>query len=193
MGPGIFTKYSKQVIGGLIACFVLLVAIPFSFRFRGPIDGVSPYTEVNDFFEQEKISFAVVKEVYSADAAVVEVVLRNDTSNTVVAPAPGCLNEWLLETRVDGAWHSMRLSPDCTEKYVRWEYPQEEYGPNSGPSGVVGWNGGEQRYLCNIEKYYGTPQEPGLYRIVFPEMEHRDEAALAAEFYFEELEIGEPE
>lgn len=187
MGTGIFTKYSKQVIGGLVACFLLLAVIPFYFRFRDPIAGVSPYTEVNNFFEQEKISFSVSKKVYSTTVAAVEVILRNDTEDTVVAPAPGCRNEWLLETRVDGAWHSMRLSPDCTEDRVKWEFPAEEYGPNSGPSGVVNWNGREQRYLCNIAKYYGTPQEAGLYRIVFPEMEHRDEAALAVEFYFEEL------
>lgn len=185
MGPGIFTKYSRQVIGGLTAFFLLLAAIPCYYWFRDPIGGVSPYTEVNDFFEQERISFAVTEKVHSTDVMVVEVVLRNDTESTVVAPAPGCLNEWLLETRVDGAWHSMRLSRDCTEKYVRWEFPPEEYGPNSGPSGIVSWNGGEQRYFCNIAKYYGTPQEQGLYRIVFPEMEHQDKASLAVEFYIE--------
>lgn len=173
--------------------FAVFAAVMLYFQFRGPVGGVSPYTEVNDFFEQDRILFTIEHEVYPTDAELIQVTLRNDTDNTVVAPVPGCLNEWLLETRVDGAWHSMRLSRDCSEKYVRWEFPPEEYGPNSGPSGVVSWNGGEQRYFCNIAKYYGTPQEPGLYRIVFPEMEHRDEAALAVEFYMEELEIGEPE
>ena len=190
MGPGIFTKYSKQVICGLIVCFMLLAAIPCYFWFRSPIGGVSPYTEVNNFFEQEKISFTVSEKVHPTDVTVVEVVLRNDTDDTVVAPVPGCRNEWLLETRVDGAWHSMRLSPECTEDRVKWEFPAEEYGPNSGPSGIVNWNGGEQRYLCNLAKYYGTPQEEGLYRIVFPEMEHRDKASLAAEFYIE-IKTGE--
>ena len=98
------------------------------------------------------------------------------------------LNEWLLETRVDGAWHSMRLKPDTSEKNLKWEFPAEEYGPNSGPSGIVNWNGVEQRYLCNVARYYRTPLEPGLYRIVFPDMEHRNVAALAVEFYIEELE-----
>lgn len=185
MGPGIFTKYSRQVICGIIAFFLLLAAVPLYVWLRDPVGGVSPYMEVNDFFEQEKISFTVTEQIHSTDVTVVEVVLRNDTETTVVAPAPGCRNEWLLETRVDGAWHTMRLSPDCTEKNVKWEFPPEEYGHNSGPSGIVDWNGGEQRYLCNLAKYYGTPQEPGLYRIVFPEMEHRDEAALAVEFYIE--------
>ena len=185
MGPGIFTKYSKQVLGGFLALFVLSAIVVLYIRFRSPIGGESPYTEVNDFFEQEKISFTVTEKVHSTDVMVVEVVLRNDTEDTVVAPAPGCRNEWLLETRVDGAWHSMRLSPACTEDRVKWEFPPEEYGPNSGPSGIVNWNGGEQRYLCNIAKYYGTPQEQGLYRIVFPEMEHQDEAVLAVEFYIE--------
>ena len=67
MGLGIFTKYSKQVIGGLVAFFLLLAAIPCYYWFRDPIGGVSPYTEVNDFFEQEKISFAVAEKVHSTD------------------------------------------------------------------------------------------------------------------------------
>ncbi len=188
MGPGIFTRYSKQVTGGILAVFVAFAAVMLYFRFRGPVGGVSPYTEVNDFFEQDYISFTIEQDIYPMDAEVIQVTLRNDTNNTVVAPAPGCRNEWLLETRVDGAWHSMRLSPDCAEDRVEWDFPLDEYGPDSGPSGIVNWNGGEQRYLCDIAKYYGTPQEPGLYRIVFPEMEHRDAAALAVEFYIEELE-----
>ena len=188
MGPGIFTKYSKQVIGGLIAFFLLIAAGLLYYRFRSPIGGVSPYKTVNDFFEQELISFTIEQEIYPTDVRVVQVTLRNNTSDTVVAPAPGCRNEWLLETRVDGAWHSMRLSPDCAADSVEWEFPAEEYGPNSGPSGIVSWNGGEQTYLCNIAQYYGTPQEPGLYRIVFPEMEHRDAAAMAVEFYMEDLD-----
>ena len=187
MGPGIFTRYSKQVIGGILTVFAAFAAVTLYFRLRGPVGGVSPYTEVNDFFEQERISFTIEQEVYSTDVVTVQVTLRNDTDDTVVAPAPGCRDEWLLETRVDGAWHRMRLSPGCPENRVKWDFPPEEYGPNSGPSGIVKWNGGEQRYLCNIKKYYGTPQEPGLYRIVFPEMEHRDEAALAVEFRIEEL------
>ena len=187
MGPGIFTRYAKGVIGAILAVFAAFAAAALYFQLRGPVGGVSPYTEVNDFFERERISFTIEREVYPTDVAAVQVTLRNDTEDTVVAPAPGCRDEWLLETRVDGAWHRMRLSPGCPEDRVKWEFPPEEYGPKSGPSGIVKWNGGEQRYLCNIEKYYGTPQEPGLYRIVFPEMEHRDEAALAVEFWIEEL------
>ena len=187
MGPGIFTRYSKQVLGGLLAFFAVIAAVFLYIRFRDPVGAVSPYTEVNGFFEQALISVSAERDVYSVDTDVIRVTIRNDTDNTVVAPAPGCRNEWILETRVDGEWHSMRLDPNCAEKTVKWEFPEEEYGPNSGPSCIVDWSGGEQTYLCNIAKYYGVPQEPGLYRIVFPEMEHRDASALAVEFCFEEL------
>lgn len=188
MGPGIFTRYSKQVIGGLLALFLLIAGVALYFQFRGPIGGKSLYTEVNDFFDQELISFTIEQEVYPVDVEVIQVTIRNDTEDTVVAPALYCPDEWLLETRVDGAWHSMRLKPDISEKNLKWEFPADEYGPNSGPSGIVHWNGGEQRYLCNVARYYRTPLDTGLYRIVFPNMEYRNVAALAVEFYIEELE-----
>lgn len=182
MGPGIFTKYSKQVIGGLIAAFVVIAAGLLCYRFRSPVGGVSPYETVNDFFEQERIAFTIEHDTYPADVEVIQVTLRNDTDNTVVGPSLYCPNEWLLEIWQDGTWHSLRLDPECGEKTVKWDFPPEEYGPNSGPSGIVNWNGGEQKYLCDIARYYKTPLEIGTYRIVFPEMEHRDTAALAVEF-----------
>ena len=185
MGPGIFTKYSKQVIGGILAFFLLIAAVGLYFWFRGPIGRETLYTEVNDFFDHDLISFTIEQEIYPIDVEVIQVTIRNDTENTVVAPALYCPDEWLLETRVDGAWHSMRLRPDISEKHLKWEFPAEEYGANSGPSGIVDWNGGEQRYLCNVARYYRTPLEPGLYRIVFPNMEHRNVAALAVEFRVE--------
>ena len=90
---------------------------------------------------------------------------------------------WIgVEVQVDGVWRSLRLSPLTAEDHVKWDFPPEEYGPNSGPSGIVKWGGGEQRYLCRIAAYYQTPLEPGRYRIVFPQMEHQNVAALAAEF-----------
>jgi hypothetical protein len=185
MGPGIFTKYSKQVIGGILVCFLLIAAVGLYFWFRGPIGRETLYTEVNDFFDHDLISFTIEQEIYPIDVEVIQVTIRNDTEDTVVAPALYCPDEWLLETRVDGAWHSMRLRPDISEKHLKWEFPAEEYGANSGPSGIVDWNGGEQRYLCNIARYYRIPLEPGLYRIVFPNMEHRNVAALAVEFRVE--------
>ena len=182
MGPGIFTKYSKQVLGGALALLVLLAAAGLYVRFRSPVGGVSPYETVNDLYGQERISFTVHRDVYSTDVETVQLTIRNDAEDTVVGPAPYCPDEWLLEVQVDGVWRSMHLSPLTAEKHVKWAFPPEEYGPNSGPSGVVKWGGGEQRYLCHIAAYYQTPLEPGLYRIVFPQMEHRNVAALAAEF-----------
>ena len=182
MKTWISIRYAKQVIGGVLAVFALIAAVILYFYFRGPIGGTSPYTEVNDFFEQELISFTIEQEAYPTDVEVVQVMLRNDTSNTVVAPSLRQKDNWLLEVWVDGAWHSMRLSPLTRADSVDWDFPAEEYSPNSGPSGIVNWNGGEQRFLCSIAKYYQTPLEPGWYRIVFPNMEHRDTATLAVEF-----------
>lgn len=182
MGPGILTRYSKQVLGGILAVFAVIATVLLYFRFRGPVGGVSPYETVNGLFEQELISFTIEHDAYPADVEVIQVTIRNDAEDTVVGPAPYCLDEWLLEKQVDGVWHSMRLSPLTAKRHVEWDFPPEEYGPNSGPSGIVNWNGGEQQYLCSIKKYYKTPLVAGTYRIVFPEMEHRNIAALAAEF-----------
>ena len=182
MGPGIFTKYSKQVIGGLLVLFVAIAAAFLYFQFRGPVVGVSPYENVNDFFEQEKILFTIESDAYPADVEVIQVTLRNDTDNTVVAPSLRQADEWLLETKIDGVWRSMRLDPKAAKEKVRWDFPAEECGANSRPSGIVNWNGGEQRYLCRIAEYYRTPLGSGTYRILFPEMEHRDTTALAVEF-----------
>ncbi len=182
MGPGILTRYSKQVFGGLLAVLLVAAAGMLYVRFRGPVGGVSPYGTVNDLFDQESISFTIEHDTYPADVETVQVTIRNDAEDTVVGPAPYCPDEWLLEKQVDGVWHRMRLSPLTAKQHVKWEFPPEEYGPNSGPSGIVNWNGGEQRYLCGIAKYYKTPLEAGTYRIVFPQMEHVNTGALAAEF-----------
>lgn len=182
MGPGIFTKYSKRVLGGALALLALTAAAGLYIRSRSPVGGVSPYETVNDLCGQERISLTVQQNVYPADVETVQLTIRNDAEDTVVGPTPYCPDEWLLEMQVDGVWHSMRLSPLTAEEHVKWAFPPEEYGPNSGPSGIVKWGGGEQRYLCRIAAYYQTPLEPGLYRIVFPQMEHRNVAALAVEF-----------
>jgi len=175
-------RYSKQVLGGLLVVLLLVAAGELYLRFRSPVGGVSPYETVNDLFEQELISFTVEHDTYPADVEVVQATIRNDAEDTVVGPALYCPDEWLLEKQVDGVWHSMHRSHLTARQYVKWDFPPEEYGPNSGPSGIVNWNGGEQRYLCGIAKYYKTPLGAGTYRIVFPQMEHRNVAALAAEF-----------
>lgn len=182
MGPGILTRYSRQVLGGAIILLLMFAGIILYFRFRSPVGGVSPYETVNDFFEQEKIHFEIEQPVYSKDVDMIQVTLRNDTENTVVAPNPGQRTEWLLEVYSGAEWHSMRT---IKREAIRWEFPAEEYGSNSGPSGVVSWNGGEQTFLCNLARYYRLPLEAGMYRIVFPEMEHRDAANLAVEFEVE--------
>ena len=182
MGAGIFIRYSKQVMGGALALLALLAAAGLYIHFRSPVGGVSPYETVNNLYGQERISLTAQQDVYPADVETVQLMIRNDAEDTVVGPAPYCPDEWLLETRVDGVWHSVRRSPFTVEKHVKWEFPPEEYGPNSGPSGVVKWGGGEQRYLCRIAAYYQTPLQPGRYRIVFPQMEHQNVAALAVEF-----------
>ena len=182
MGPGILTRYSKQVFGTAVALLAIAVAIILYVHLRGPVGGVSPYEEVNDLYEQERISFTVEHETYPADVEVIQVTIRNDAEDTVVAPSLYQKDEWLLEMLAGGVWHTMRISPNVVKQIIKWKFPAEEYGPNSSPSGIVKWNGGEQRYLCNITEYYKSPLEAGTYRIVFPEMEHVNTSALAVEF-----------
>ena len=178
MGPGIFTRYSKQVLGGLIAFFVLLAAVPCYFWFRDPIACESPYQEQSflenfadrERWEYERISFAAAQEVYPTDSAAVEVILRNSTEHVELVPAVYLPDEWVLETRVDGAWHSMHTRPETRTKNPDWEVPDEENGLETHPAAVL--RPGEDRvYLCSIERYYRAPLEPGLYRIVFPSFE----------------------
>ena len=182
MGPGIFTKYAKETTCGIVAVLLAVAFVFYWFEHRSIIGGISPYTEVNTFFQQEEIVFTVENPVYPAEDAVVKILLRNNTENTVVAQESREKNQWVLETRVDDNWHTVRTAED----YIRWAFPPEEYGPNSGPSGIVNWNGGEQWFWCDLGAYYKMPMEPGLYRIVFPGMKHTNHTNLAVEFYIEE-------
>ena len=43
MGPGILTRYSKQVLGSFLVVFAILAAVMLYFRFRGSIGCVSPH------------------------------------------------------------------------------------------------------------------------------------------------------
>jgi hypothetical protein len=199
MGPGIFTKYSKQVIRSLIVFFVLLAAIPCYFWFRNPVASESPYQEQSflenfadgERWEYEKISLTAAREVYPTDSKAVEVILRNSTEHVELAPAVYLPEEWVLETRVDGAWRSMHTRPDTRIKNPDWEVPTEENGLEAHPAAILK-QGEERVYLCSLERYYRTPLEPGLYRIVFPSFEVMNVSAetmtytsLAAEFYIE--------
>ena len=133
MGAGIFIRYSKQVMGGALALLALLAAAGLYIHFRSPVGGVSPYETVNNLYGQEWISLTAQQDVYPADVETVQLTIRNDAEDTVVGPAPYCPDDWLLEIRVDGVWHSVRRGPFTAEEHVKWEFPPEEYGPNSGP------------------------------------------------------------
>lgn len=182
MGPGIFTKYSKQVIGGIIAFFLLLAAVPLYLQFRGPVGKVSPYEEINAWGD-EQVSISTERSVYGLQEEVVQVTIRNDSESGLVIPANYRPKEWVLETKIDGVWHTMRT----TEKYIRWDFPSEDKTPNSGPSGIVKC-GEEQRFLCWLGEAYRLPLDAGTYRIVFPDMEKETGASgtyrtvMAAEF-----------
>ena len=66
------------------------------------------------------------------------------------------------------AGHSLRT----LRKALQWSWPPEDCGPDSRPSGIVTWGGGEQTYLCGVAAYYKTPLAAGRYRVVFPNMTH---------------------
>ena len=176
MGPGILTRYSKQVLGGFLGFFVLVAAVVLYFRFRSPVGGESPY-QIFDHAEQG-IEITADDVMYTGQTAPVTVTVRNTSESGWLEPNPYRPQEWVLETRVNGTWHSMRT----TEKQIRWE------GPDGQPSGVVK-NGEEQIFLCYVGDYYRLPLKPGAYRIVFPDLSKvrpdggvYREIALAAEF-----------
>lgn len=164
MGPGILTRYSKQVLGSFLALFVLVAAVVLYLRFRSPVGGESPY---DDIFDQGKYGIEITADevVYTGQTAPVTVTVRNTAESGWVVPETIRPLEWVLETRVNGVWHSMRTQ----EKRIRWDFPKEDKSPNSGPSGIVK-EGEEQTFLCYVGDYYRLPLKPGSYRIVFPSM-----------------------
>lgn len=172
MGPGIFTKYSKQVIGGILAAFLLFGAVVLYYRFRSPVGGRSPYETVNDMYEWEYMTFTAEQERYSPDVEKIRLTFRNDAPDgVVVLSAAGSSHfGYELEFLKNGSWHQMRSH----SKVCRWE----------GKTDIVNWNGGEVMLTCPVGKDYPSPLPVGQYRIVLPECEHlkRSHSALAVEF-----------
>lgn len=176
MGSGILVRYSKQVLGGLLAVFVIAAALLYAW-FRSPIGGVSPHETVNDLYDWEYMTFTAEADRYSANVDTIRLSFRNDAPDGVVclsSRAPTFAYE--LEYRKDGVWRQMHP----VVSHPRWW---------SGTGGVretniVNWNGGESTLLCEIARDYPTPLQAGRYRIVIPDCEHMDGplAALAAEF-----------
>lgn len=173
MGPGIFTKYSKQVIGGLVLVMVCVAALAAWYQLRGNVGGISPYETVNNLYEQEQLSITLDKAVYPPDVGEIALTLRNDASDYILIQDEPHTDNWVLERKVNGAWHSLRTK---NGKTVRW------FGYNGG----VDWNGGEETYLCDISDYYQIPLEAGTYRIVLPNMMHMTTGHLAVDFTVEE-------
>ena len=172
MGPGIFTKYSKQVIGALLAVLALFAAVVLFYRLRGPVGGKSPYETVNDLYEWEYMTFESTQETYPADTEYVELYFRNDAPDGVVVLSAGSSPSFGYELEVwnNGAWYQMR----ARNQVCRWE----------GRTDIVDWNGGEQILACPVGRDYPSPLAAGRYRIVLPSCEHmhRAEVPLAAEF-----------
>ena len=171
MGPGIFTKYSKQVIGGMLALLALMAAVLLYYRFRSPVGGESPYGAVNQMFECEYMTFAAEQETYPADVENIRLMFRNDAPDgVVVLSAAGTHFGYELEILQDGRWHQMRPR----SKVCRWE----------GNTDIVNWNGGEVTLTCPVGKDYPSPLQSGRYRIILPQCEHLHSRIipLAAEF-----------
>lgn len=171
MGPGIFTKYSKQVIGGILAVIVTVAAVLLYFQLRDPVGGVSPYEVVNDLYEWELMTFDTEHPSYLPDTETVKLRFRNDAPDGVVCLSAGrTFFQYELEMRRNGEWHRMHAYAE----HPRWE----------GKTDIVDWSGGEITLSCRIGRDYPSPLQPGQYRIVLPECEHLNGpvVALAAEF-----------
>ena len=169
MGPGIFTKYSRPVIGVLAALLFCAAALALYFHLRGDLAGPSPYAAVNDLYQQELLSITLDRAVYPADVTEIGLTLRNDAPDYILIQGEPHTDNWVLERQVEGQWRSLRTRKGQT---VRW----------FGFGGGVYWNGGEETYLCHISEYYQTPLEGGTYRIVLPGMVHQTTGHLAVEF-----------
>ena len=164
MGPGILTRYSKQVLGGILAVFAIMAAVLLYFRFRSPVGGVSPHEMVNDLYEWEYMTFTAEQEVYSTDVNTILLYFRNDAPYGVVwLSSRQSSFAYELEYWKDGAWHRMRPVVKS---------PQWSDTGGTPKTDIVNWNGGEITLHCDIAHDYPTPLRAGRYRIVIPDCEH---------------------
>ena len=172
MGPGIFTRYAKQAIGGILAVFLLVAAAALYVQLRSPVGGLSPYETVNDLTDWERMTFTAARETWPTDTAAVELTFRNDATNGVVClSADGIHFGYVLEVWQEDGWHSLRTS---RSEEPRWD----------GNTDIVDWNGGEVTLSCPIGRDYPSPLTPGRYRVVLPKCTHLNDLAkaLTAEF-----------
>lgn len=182
MGPGIFTTHWKKVLGGCLALLAAVLMVILYYEFRSPVGRVSPYENINAWGD-EAIEVIADEVVYCYQTEPLRVTVRNASEGGWIYPGDYRPKEWVLEIFVDGQWYSMRT----TEEQIRWDFPPEDKTPYSGPSGIVK-DGEEQTFCCYIADYYQLPLKPGLYRVVFPDMEKHTEfsgtyrTAIAAEF-----------
>ena len=171
MGPGIFTKYSKEVLSVILTIFFLIAGVITFLEHRSSVGGESPYGAVNQLFEWEYMTFTTEQETYPADVEKIRLTFRNDAPDgVVVLSAAGTHFGYELEILQDGRWHQMRPQ----SKICRWE----------GNTDIVNWNGGEVTLTCPVGKDYSSPLQSGRYRIVLPQCEHLHSriVPLAAEF-----------
>lgn len=176
MGLGILTRYSKQVLGGLLAVFAIIAAVLLYFRFRSPIGGVSPHETVNDLYEWEYMTFVAEQDEYSTNVDTIRLYFRNDAPDGVVwLSSRTSVFAYELEYLKDGVWHQIRP----VVKSPQWS--DTDGAPKTD---IVNWNGGEITLHCNIAHDYPTPLRAGRYRIVIPDCEHMKSALadLAVEF-----------
>lgn len=171
MGPGIFTKYSKEVLSTLLVIFFIIAGMVTFLENRSPVGGKTPYETVNDIYEWQYMTFAPEHAIYPSDTEDVRFYFLNDAPDgVVVLSAQGTHFGYELEIWQDGAWHQMRTY----SKHVRWE----------GKTDIVDWDGGEVLITCPVGRDYSSPLQPGLYRVVLPYCEHLNSPVvpLAAEF-----------
>ena len=170
------TQGLKNAVIGIILCAVAGAGIALYFLTRGTVAGKSPYTAVNCLEKQSAITFTCERAVYAPDTDTIRLIIHNDAYEWLV-PETSREDEWVLEKKVDGVWHTMRtLARD-----VCWDFPPQSYQNGVRPAGIVE-SGSSLTYLCNLWLYYSLPLDPGFYRIVFPRMRLTDTQDLAAEF-----------
>ena len=171
MGPGIFTRYSRQVLGTCVLLLLLVAAAQAYTHLREPVAGLSPYETVNDLPDWDDMSFTPVKDIWPADTETIELTFRNGAVDGVVwMSESGPIFGYVLEMQREDGWHSLRSSTETP----RW----------NGETDIVNWGGGEITLSCPVGRDYPSPLKPGRYRIVLPGCTRLGGAskALATEF-----------
>lgn len=136
-----------------------------------PLGSVSEFETVNDAYWLDEIEMTLEKETYPADTKEITLRVKNHSEDKTLRLSSHDRHcNWFLEKKINGIWRTQRTV--YKNDTPMWSLSPRNGDLNSlGPSGVIQWGGEEDSFTFNIEWFYGSPMEPGSYRIVIPSCE----------------------